>query len=618
MHGASFLLLIKSLIFFGLCADIIAEPINFQAWKGGDAPIVGLGVKSAPKTKNTGIPHGLVGKKDTPTEVVHDEDNIVFISKEPKPAPKPDAIQRAEDEENIVYARKISRPVVISESTPAPAPAPPPPPLHATKQQNKAKSTTIGSQTDKTLSVPARKNKYGNGFNNVDTQLWEYFFTNKTVWEGELASYHPRSCRDSGPLSDYEYESCKRTDRDAFLTTDILLPPITDEASLIIALTHWCSEERDLQRNPAEAFFASYGSVLECVIMLSREIKRVRGGNKYYIHELVDLWHPIVPIPPVDKASNPRLARMVQMSDATCSVPFEHPENWMNKLAEKAVSYHAQSTQDGVLVEILLNIKPTNSFYIEIGYNDDAWVEGSNCFTLNQLFNWDGLLLDGKFSNPAINLHQHYVYPHNILDIFEKYNVPANPDYISVDIDSQDLWLARKILSSERYRPRVMSIEYNCHLPIGSTVTMPPGNSTWNRVDLFYGTSAGAIKLMAAEFDYEVVHFAGTMDIFLVQKGLLGGLCPPSFASFANRVEMLHTCVDDPGRKHKWIEYSTYMQLVEADLEMKNPSGNCKSVYECEDPFILETAQNAALEQYLLMTKVSENYASTASCAGFI
>ena len=82
-------------------------------------------------------------------------------------------------------------------------------------------------------------------------------------------------------------------------------------------------------------------------------------------------------------------------------------------------------------------------------------------------------------------------------------------------VDSQDLWVAKKILSSTRFRPLIMSIEYNCHLPIGSTVTMPPGMA-WNRVDSFYGTSAGAIKLMAAEYDYEVVHFAGTYDIFIV------------------------------------------------------------------------------------------------------
>ncbi len=39
-------------------------------------------------------------------------------------------------------------------------------------------------------------------------------------------------------------------------------------------------------------------------------------------------------------------------------------------------------------------------------------------------------------------------------------------------------------------RPRVMSVEFNSHLPIGSTVTLSPGMG-WDGYDLMYGASAG-------------------------------------------------------------------------------------------------------------------------------
>ena len=86
----------------------------------------------------------------------------------------------------------------------------------------------------------------------------------------------------------------------------------------------------------------------------------------------------------------------------------------------------------------------------------------------------------------------------------------------------------------------------------------------------------------------------------------------------------------DPARRGQWIEYSTYTQLVALAGEAHVPSSasasaslgagyrSCRSEYNCSDRFVLETSRSAALEQYLLMTKVSENFASTASCQGFV
>lgn len=56
-------------------------------------------------------------------------------------------------------------------------------------------------------------------------------------------------------------------------------------------------------------------------------------------------------------------------------------------------------------------------------------------------------------------------------------------------------------------RPRVVSVEYNCHLPIGSTLTMPPHSDnetdiSWNQFDVYYGAGAGAFSHITPTLQY--------------------------------------------------------------------------------------------------------------------
>jgi hypothetical protein len=91
-----------------------------------------------------------------------------------------------------------------------------------------------------------------------------------------------------------------------------------------------------------------------------------------------------------------------------------------------------------------------NPYYVEIGYNAPYLTEGSN--TLHMYHKgWDGLLIDGDHENHSINLHAHFVRPDNIVDIFDQHSVPEEPDYVSIDIDSLDVWVARSLLNS-KYR----------------------------------------------------------------------------------------------------------------------------------------------------------------------
>lgn len=81
--------------------------------------------------------------------------------------------------------------------------------------------------------------------------------------------------------------------------------------------------------------------------------------------------------------------------------------------------------------------------------------------------------MDGGHDNQTMNLQQEMIFEHNIVGLFDKYGVPAEPDYVSVDIDSYDLWVFKAILTSGKYRPRVLTAEYNCNCPLGATFSFP-------------------------------------------------------------------------------------------------------------------------------------------------
>jgi hypothetical protein len=96
---------------------------------------------------------------------------------------------------------------------------------------------------------------------------------------------------------------------------------------------------------------------------------------------------------------------------------------------------------------------------------------------------WRGILFDGEFSNDEINLRKEFIIPSTVGDVFKKYNVPKDVDYISVDIDSCDVFVLEAILSA-RYRPRVVTIEYNCMIDIHAPITNL-GYNRYENTDLY-------------------------------------------------------------------------------------------------------------------------------------
>ena len=135
--------------------------------------------------------------------------------------------------------------------------------------------------------------------------------------------------------------------------------------------------------------------------------------------------------------------------------------SWIKNLEDKnfGLGKFSESYQDKLLDYIFSNIKTTNSppFCIEFGYSSNSLINNNlaNTRKLISEKKWNSLLLDEKNENSKINLHKHLLTSKNICNVFEKYNVPIEPEYISIDIDSIDLWIFNSLI--QNYKAKLFS-----------------------------------------------------------------------------------------------------------------------------------------------------------------
>lgn len=210
-------------------------------------------------------------------------------------------------------------------------------------------------------------------------------------------------------------------------------------------------------------------------------------------------------------------------------------KDWVSGLAARSFPKgpRSQGGQDGILAEIFRNVGNVNSppYCVEFGFNGSSFEDGTgaNVATLVLDYGWHALLFDGGNENPAINLRREFLTSANIVDVFVKWGVPAEPDYVSIDLDSTDLWIFRALLP--RYRAAVYSVEYNCHFPIDAAITFPDDPAERWQSDRGYGASLKALVMVAEEFGYSLVAVDPILDAFFVRNDLLddgsGVLAPP-------------------------------------------------------------------------------------------
>jgi hypothetical protein len=258
--------------------------------------------------------------------------------------------------------------------------------------------------------------------------------------------------------------------------------------------------------------------------------------------------------------------------------------NWLFNISKYENKITSQGKQDGVIKYIIDNIYIKNKFCVEFGYDSDKIDGGGGPNTLQLIKNnWDYLLIDGKYNNPSINLYKHILTTDNICEIFEKYKVPKEPGYISIDVDSTDIWLCDKIL--EKYDPSFFSIEFNPNFPINYAIAFPNDGNVWEK-DRCMGSSLKAIKLMVDKHQkYELV-YAGNYktsqhhDAFFIRKDLITNMIIPEFNSFKDTHHHIHKpCKNN--REEILLDYEHF--LISGDIiESKNKAKQVAKKYLCD------------------------------------
>ena len=79
--------------------------------------------------------------------------------------------------------------------------------------------------------------------------------------------------------------------------------------------------------------------------------------------------------------------------------------------------------------------------------------------SLRNQSNWSGLRFDADESDPLLvpDLRKAWMTPETVVSTFRRHGVPPDVDYVSIDIDSCDLWVFLAL--TDVYRPRLVSIE---------------------------------------------------------------------------------------------------------------------------------------------------------------
>ena len=173
---------------------------------------------------------------------------------------------------------------------------------------------------------------------------------------------------------------------------------------------------------------------------------------------------------------------------------------WRADLEAHAASVHSQGGEDGVLLRLFERIGARRRAFVEFG----AWdgFHWSNTANLRVNHGWTGLLMEGSDRADGALVKREFVHAENVEALFDRYGVAQNFDLLSIDIDGNDYWVWKAL---ERYRPRVVIVEYNVFfLPETAKTIAYDAAHEWDkeRHGLYHGASLAAFDKLARDKGY--------------------------------------------------------------------------------------------------------------------
>lgn len=202
------------------------------------------------------------------------------------------------------------------------------------------------------------------------------------------------------------------------------------------------------------------------------------------------------------------------------------PRNQESKrLLKYGFKVYSQHDEDGITDEIFRRIGCTDRFFVEFGVGDGL----ENCTLYLVLKGWSGVWIDGSaicvdaiernlqflIESDRLKIRYSFITAENIEQLFEELSVPAEFDLLSIDIDNNDYWVWKAI---QKYRPRVVLIEYNASFRGVNCVVPYHAASIWGYTN-YFGASLEALEQLGREKGYCLVacNYTGVTAFFVRQ-----------------------------------------------------------------------------------------------------
>lgn len=171
----------------------------------------------------------------------------------------------------------------------------------------------------------------------------------------------------------------------------------------------------------------------------------------------------------------------------------------------------SQNAEDGIVEKIFELIGTTNKYAVEIGVGN-----GDECCSrfIRERMGFDGIMFDMGFEHEARKLFKEFITVDNIIPLLQRHSVPAQFDFLGLDIDSFDFYVMFKIL--QHYQPRLIVVETN---PTFTTRDMVVKlNHDCQGFWAYHGASLAAWLNLLNSFGYHLVcHEYNGINAFFTQ-----------------------------------------------------------------------------------------------------
>jgi hypothetical protein len=186
-------------------------------------------------------------------------------------------------------------------------------------------------------------------------------------------------------------------------------------------------------------------------------------------------------------------------SEYGIDVIYKIPENkiFLNNF-EKHV--YSQFNEDGIIEKIFETIGFTNKVYLEFG----GTAQNNNTEILHKNHGFTGVLFNCDDTEcEYTKIHTERVNAENIVSLCEKYELPKEFDFLSIDIDHNDWYVFRALCSV--YKPRVVVIEYNATYPPPDDRVVVYDADIIPGITTYHGATIEAMYKLGRQLGYNLV-----------------------------------------------------------------------------------------------------------------